>query len=398
MVKRKRNILTLGQCGFPHGTASIQKLGLMGRAMLGEHVTFTVISNTFLKKNKLNQTLTRRGNYQGINYLTTSPYIFSPKTKTLKLYAKIVGFVKEFIWVISRLSKIDAIILYSYKYIYIVFWSLISKMFNIPVYLVYFELRSSHSTTKSYFDKINDELLDEQSFKYVTGIFTISEELIKQIQKFSPNKPCFIIPPLVDFNSYDKIPVQQESFRNYLFCGSVGYNEIIDFIITSFKLIESKLFNARLTLIINGNEDEIENYRNKIEIDRLESRIIIRSGLTNEELILAYKSAYALLIPLRNTKQDIARLPHKIAEYCASKRPIIATPFGDIIKYLDEDSIFYCKDYSVEAYSEMMEFVYENKGLADQVGERSYIAGKKYFDYKSYSEKLLDFMNIKNGL
>ena len=72
-----------------------KKLGLMGRAMLGEHVTFTVISNTFLKKNKLNQTLTRRGNYQGINYLTTSPYIFSPKTKTLKLYAKIVGFVKS---------------------------------------------------------------------------------------------------------------------------------------------------------------------------------------------------------------------------------------------------------------------------------------------------------------
>ncbi|MCW3786243.1 glycosyltransferase [Plebeiibacterium sediminum] len=396
MSNKKRNIYSLGLCGFPYGTASVQKLMLMARAVVRDDISFTVISHTFLKKNDLNYLLTKKGVMHGVNYFTTSPYVFSPNSRILKIYAKAYGFIREFVWIVLRIRNVDAIILYSYKYLYVKFWSLFSRIFNIPVYLVYFELRSSFTMSKSYFDKINDEWLDKNSFKHFSGIITISQELINQVRKNYPQKPCFIIPPIVDFEAYDNVPILTSNHRCFLFCGSVGYTEIIDFIIDSFKLIEQEVKDVKLQLIINGSVEEIDDYQKRIASDNMEDRIIIQTGLTNEELIQAYKSAYALLIPLRNTKQDIARFPQKIAEYCASKRPIITTPFGEIINYLNDDSAFYCKDYDTTLYSNMMLYVYKNNDLANVVGENSYKAGKKYFDYKSYSDSLSDFVLNNN--
>ncbi len=397
MADKKHNIYTLGLCGFPYGTASVQKLMLMARAIVKEDVSFTVISHTFLKKNDLNNILTKKGKMNGINYFTTSPYVFSPKSKILKTYAKTLGFIKEVLWIVFRIKKVDVIILYSYKYLYVRFWSFLSNFFNIPVYLIYFELRSSFTMPKSYLDRINDELLDKKSFKHVSGVITISNQLIEQVRKYTPKKPCFIIPPIVDFEAYDTIPVRQQDAKCFLFCGSVAYKEIIDFIIDSFKLIEKNIHDAKIQLIINGSNDDIEDYRKQVELDQLEEKILIQTGLSNEELIQAYKSAYALMIPLRNTQQDIARFPQKIAEYCASKRPIITTPFGEIINYLDQQSAFYCEDYNISLYSEMILHVYENEDLANFVGENSYNAGRKYFNYKSYSNSLLDFVLVDNN-
>ena len=121
--------------------------------------------------------------------------------------------------------------------------------------------------------------------------------------------------------------------------------------------------------------------------------IKIVSFLPYNELIAYYKSSAALLIPLRNSIQDIARFPHKIAEYCAAGSPIITTKYGEPAKFLKHNkTALISENYTPLSFSKQMIYVIENPEIVRVIGNNSLNEGKNMFDYKSKINSLSNFL------
>jgi glycosyltransferase involved in cell wall biosynthesis len=109
-----------------------------------------------------------------------------------------------------------------------------------------------------------------------------------------------------------------------------------------------------------------------------------------------YQNCLALLIPLRPTLQDIARFPHKIGEYTASKRPIISTNIGEVsIFFKDGENAFLSESFEVNNYSKKMQEVIDFPSKREVVAEQSFLTGIKDFNYKTNSERLYEFLFTK---
>ncbi|NJO89893.1 MAG: hypothetical protein HC831_13805 [Chloroflexia bacterium] len=67
------------------------------------------------------------------------------------------------------------------------------------------------------------------------------------------------IPPLVDFNEF-KVSKEESKSNYFLFCGSIEYREIVDFIIDSYLKIEIP-HNYKLNLVLSGPEIEFNKLK-----------------------------------------------------------------------------------------------------------------------------------------
>ena len=111
-----------------------------------------------------------------------------------------------------------------------------------------------------------------------------------------------------------------------------------------------------------------------------------------ETLQSHYKGASALLIPLDpETIQDSARFPQKIAEYTASKKPMITTAVGEVKVYFDSRSA-YLATYDYVSYAHEMIKIEKDALKARDIAENAYYIGKENFDIKATGYKLFNFL------
>ncbi len=390
-MQKKKKIVAIGLPGFPYGTAPIHKLKMMGKAFVEAGDEFFVISNKYVKKTKLNHSLQEKGVIDEISYLTTSPKVFAPQSIIEKIQSLLLGKIREFLFLtnIKRRKGIDAVIIYSSNFVYTVFYAILLRFFNIPVYLIYFELRSALGTDRNLLNKLNNFLFDRFSFSFVNGVFTISNLLVNQIQRYSPITPHFIIPPIVDFKLFS-VEHRYVKGNYFLYCGSLAYYDVISFIVKSFFILNNSLFE--LKLVIGGSKDKLKELNKLVADYKLQSKVQIYSNIPDDELKDLYLSAKALLIPLRNTQQDIARFPHKIAEYCAARCTIVTTKVGDITRYFNDKSALISEKYDEQLFAEKLKFVIDNPDVCEKMADRSYEVGNKWFNYKSYSLPMHKFL------
>jgi glycosyltransferase involved in cell wall biosynthesis len=182
-----------------------------------------------------------------------------------------------------------------------------------------------------------------------------------------------------------------------MYCGTIEYVQVIEFIVDVFyELKEASGFNGLLILVISGyNPDKLNQVKHTILKANLQDFVIIKSNIEYSKLIGLYKNAIALLIPLRKTVQDMARFPHKIGEYTASRRPIISTCLGEVAYYLHHmESAFLAEEYDVKKYLEMLLPVITNDDLLNEIGQKGYDVGIENFHYKNYGRPLSDFLSV----
>ena len=144
---------------------------------------------------------------------------------------------------------------------------------------------------------------------------------------------------------------------------------------------------------MNGKTADKNIVFNEIEKSPRKAFIKTFSDLPYSELINYYLNAKALLIPLRDTLQDIARFPHKIAEYTASKKPIITTNIGEIpVYFIDGANALVIQDFNIDAYSQKMQYVIDYPDESIKIGIKGWETGKKYFNYNSYGKAILKLL------
>jgi glycosyltransferase involved in cell wall biosynthesis len=298
----------------------------------------------------------------------------------------------EFIKVIQnhRKSKIDILHVYTGHFFDLFFYFILAKVIKAKVVYQYVEYRSAIKRSGIY-HQINGHLIDKYGYNFFDGVITISHYLNNHIHSIDKNIPSIIIPPICDFDLFDTFGAENYENNYLLFCGSAGYFDIIRFVVDSYNTSKCNSHKVKLILVISGSQNQIEKVQ---QYALSNTNIKLVNNLPYAELIEYYKGAEALLIPIRDTVQDVARFPNKICEYTASKGVIITVNNGEIPYYFkNEINAVIAEEYSVKSFAEKIDWVLDNQNRLENLKENAYMLGKEYFDIHAYSDTLDSFLH-----
>ena len=286
----------------------------------------------------------------------------------------------------NRREKIDWLHLYTGHYIDFVIYKLIAKLIGAKIIYEYVEYRSEKSLSNIY-HKVNSYLCDFHGAKLWDACIVISNFLRDNALKVNPKLPIIKVTPIGDFNLFEANDMSIDISDEYvMFCGHAGYFDVVKFIIDSYNL--SKIHRTKkLLLVLGGSQSLVQRVRD------YDNNCIIKSKLPYDELIALYKHAYALMIPLRNTIEDIARFPNKICEYTAAHGLIVTTNNGEMKYYFKNgDNAVIAEECSVSAISQCLDEIAGGKYDIDKIRDNSYKTGIENFSIDAYREKIYNFL------
>ena len=376
-------IVHVGSPYFPKGNAAVQRIRVTYRALI-EAGFSTLIINRESYRNDVN--LKRANRFEGIPYVYTSASLTRPKFWIVFRLNRISGIFGELIVLFKRRKTIGALIFYkTSSFSELLYYRLVSKFMGFKLVFQYVEYRSSFNGA-SLGRRINNYFFDNFSSYFTDGVIVISEFLRNEVTKRNNKLPIIKVPAICNFNEFTSIDPLKTPYSYLLYCGTSKYLPVIIFIIELYeKIRERKLYNGYLKLIIGANDPQsLEAVKGVINKSNYKENIILLSSIPYNELIASYKSADLLLIPLRNNLQDLARFPHKISEYTASKRPLISTNIGELKYYFKNNvSAILANEYTIESYIESLVNILSDKELLDKIGNRGYEVGINNFHYQA---------------
>lgn len=377
-------ILFCGQSQYPNNSnATINRYVSIAKAMSYDNEIIFVNRIPLYEVNSFSD----KTDFEVINVCNQK---FRPKNFLKRNFFKLLSPIFEFraIRSLNKIKKVDWVNVYTQYFGLCLFYYFLSKIFKFKTILHYVEIRSEFKN-RNLFLKLNDFLYDNYSMFLFDCYVPISHFLDEYLKGKNINSKTLIIPPICDFDHFNKLNCSNNFNDHYfLYCGSSAYDDVIKFIIEAFEKLKAD-DSIILYLVLSG---EI-SIQIKELIKRNIGRVKLFSKLDYNELICLYKNALALLIPLRNSKQDEARFPQKICEYVASNRIIISTNFGEVKYYFhDMNNALIADDYDVVLYAEKMEWVLLNISKIKKLEENAYKSGRKYFDVISYYEPIKEFL------
>lgn len=277
-------------------------------------------------------------------------------------------------------DKIDILFVSTGHFIDFIVYRLVSWIIGAKLVNQYCEAQSSFSSRGLYF-RINGIMVDRIAPKLWDGAVCISHYLDSCCKLANKEIKTIIVYPLCDFTPFDQcVPNQVPKY--FLFCASIAYKEIVDFILKAYRMSSSKNIIS-LRLVLAGSDKEIQSLKEE------NPDVTIESNLIYSDLIRRYKEATALLIPLRNTIQDIARFPNKTCEYCAAKGVVITTSVGEMnYVFNDMENALVASDYTIPEYVNKMDWIANNLNEIGQIKEKSYNTGLKYFSIDAYANQM----------
>ncbi len=389
MVKIKR-VFILGVNGFPFGSARIEKLKLIAKSLAVKNIEVVFICHSwgYSKEGEIPV----KGTFEGIKYIYTCGISHRPSNFTKRRLINFKGRIGEIGFLRKNRCDVAIVSVQAGMFFPLFFYRILSKIFNFKLYYPHHEDESATLVKSNLYNRINLVLFKKYAWKLPDGVFPITSYLAGKIKKQNPKLPLLVIPSMVDFDYFDNIKksMTKNNEKYFMYCGSIIYFEIIEFIIRAFEEIKNSEYN--LHLVSFGNSEKENILKKRIEASPKKQQIFTFGYLDYNLLVGKYINAEALLIPLRDTIQDTARFPHKIGEYTASGNPIITVKIGDVRKYFNhKQNALLANKYSTEEFTELMNYVITNPGKAKEIGENGYETGMRLFNYKAYGTKLLRF-------
>jgi glycosyltransferase involved in cell wall biosynthesis len=390
-MQKINNVFILGVNGFPYGSARVEKLKLIGKSLAYNQLKVEFICNAwgYSKKGEIPP----KGRFEGIDYIYTSGTTHRPASFIVRRWIKFKGMIKEMKYLSKNKCDAAIVSVMSGMFFPLFYYWMFARMNGYKLYYPHHEEPEVTLNRNSLYHRVNLFLFNLFAWKMLDGAFPISNYLAEKIKKKEPRLPLLKVPAIVDFDIFNNLKEASglNLIKYFMYCGSIVYYEVVEFVIEAFELVPDDEFE--LHLVISGSRAKKEKLHQRIELSNKKQKIQVFENLDYDVLVKKYINAKALLIPLRDTIQDKARLPHKIGEYTASGNVVISNYIGDIPFYFQHtENALIADHYDIHEYAGMMEFVIQYPREAKEIGKAGYETGMKVFNYKTYGEQIKNFM------
>lgn len=152
--------------------------------------------------------------------------------------------------------------------------------------------------------------------------------LVQTIDSVAGKGRCTFLPSSRTLSNGKSGTISRSPGCRFLFVGRLETLKGIDLLIRAFERAVEKGMNATLEVIgTGGRQSEMVQY---IRSHRLENRIEFRGGVSNEELVEAYRRCHCLVIPSRSES-----LPLVFSEAAQFGLPVIAADVGDLRHFVE---------------------------------------------------------------
>ena len=240
---------------------------------------------------------------------------------------------------------------------------------------------------KTYFENTFIKKLD--------GFVLMTKTLMNHFNTFSNHPPLLHLPMTVDLERFHKQMAPPLEFKKpYIaFVGVMDDDKDgVNILIEAFYKIAKDYPKLKLYLIGGWNYDTPAHQELIKELE-LDDCVYWVGEYPRDTIPSIICNAKLLVLPRPDSKQAQGGFPTKLGEYLATGRPVCATTVGEIPEYLeDKKSVFFAKPGSVTSFVNSMSNALKNDEQANNVGEQGKKAAELYFNKKTQSKTLYNFL------
>ena len=397
-------ICVCGGYGFPQGDASAARITIIGRALQAAGIGFRLLHcgpSPFAANTR------RAGVHEGISFEYTT-LLRRPANQIARLLVYLWGAVGLTVqlgrlWSVRRRTVVHLYVMRGPLNLYV---GCLCRILGLPLVqelcewwpgdLSNEDTRRCQVTTCSTFTRW---LYSNSMFKLATGVVAISNTIEERVKEraveVNPHLLIHRLPNIVDTErfataSFTKSSLDQ-SVPHFVYCGTWMVDVL--FILRAFALLRHSGYRARLTIIGRYAEAQstivLEYAR---ERGLLPDDLVLAGYVDDRTLEACYKTAAALLMPLRQDDRSLTRLPNKMGEYLASGRPVVTCAIGDLTNFLIDNVNAYLGEPGNERdFADKMVAVLEHPDRAEQIGAAGQRVALAHLDYRGHVNQLARF-------
>ncbi len=325
-----------------------------------------------------------------------------PVNKFLKICEELVSLCRLIVFLFSLIgkSKSVSIMVYNSDLLYNIPIHALSKVFRIRIIKFVAEYIDKSEFGTSFFGRIkkfgyflNFKYLNKISGKLIVFSSYLRDEYIRMGYDESN---IIVQPNLTDFDNWGSDTAEVRYTLGYS-----GAPYLKDGLYDMFRAISLlRREDINLTLLIIGDavfgESLIPGL--KAECKKLGiSDCVVFTGLVESPMVKKYLSECRILTITRpSTVQTKAGFPTKLGEYFATKKPVLATNFGDMEMYFTNGlDIIMAECENPISISQKIKWMLENTNELVSISENGYIKARQLLEYKSSIRRIINLLDGK---
>ena len=398
--KKVKRYILITSMNFPSGGAGATYLNLFCRGLKYNGIAIDV----FLLKGYAFGNYTYTGPRKNISR-DGIPYSYlglkqRPHNKFLKLIDELFSITNLIILLFSFINKRKSIniLVFNSEIQYNIPIHFLSRIFRLRVvkFVAEFIDKSEFSNTffgnlKRYGFLFNFRYLNKLSDKLIVFSFYLKNKYVGI--GYDENR-IIVQPNLTDFDYWESAESKTKYTLGY--SGAPYLKDGLYDLFNAISLLQKT--NPEITLLIIGDaifgKSLIPDL--KLECARLGlSGKVTFTGLVESQQVKEYLSECKILTITRpSTVQTQAGFPTKLGEYFATRKPVLATNFGDMdIYFTDGQNIVMADCGDAESIAKKIAWMLENDKEVELISNKGYEKASNLLEYKRSINRIINFLD-----
>lgn len=391
-MKRKINLIFMGNFTYPHGMAGTKRI----QNIINVMKEYPDIATRVILQRQASADNSLSGVYEGTTYETVMGDLLQTRMLLLlpMLYYKTVAALKR------ALRPDCKNVIYYYGPLFFDSIAPLSYARKLG-YKIVFDVNEDfglvYDVSHSFYHYMRAKLANGFSSKInniATGIVVISSYLEEKCRILTQGRvPIHYMPISVDMDQFPKRPGTTKSTVTLFYAGSFGKKDGIPVLMEAFDTLASKYKNIRLVLTGRGDTEAINEFMTRLAQSPYKNQIEYKGYLDENDYYAELNNAD---IPCM-TRVDLAfaqaGFPFKLGEFLAMGKPVISSRVSDVVKFLENrHNAMLVQAGSSKDICDAVEFLMNNPQIAAAIGTQGREAAKKYFDSRRQGQALISFL------
>jgi glycosyltransferase involved in cell wall biosynthesis len=182
---------------------------------------------------------------------------------------------------------------------------------------------------------------------------------------------------------------ERKNIISFLFAGNVGFAQNLPILLKVTKaILAKKISNFKFDIV--GDGSKLEELKLKVNQENLNEYFEFHVFHKNDEMIIFYRNADALIITLRKSDGVGMTIPSKFQTYLTVGKPIFGSLDGQTKELINQNNLGYCSDADDhENLADILCKYIINPHEFENMGKNALDFYKKYFTIETHIDNLI---------